>query len=159
MFSWKRTKAIWAKAIAFNSQPTETTFPELPQVLIWLRFVLGLLYGIFLGCKDIHSAVMILQLVNLIIFVPVMYTKLYLGVNGDAFGTSILSSGTINAIALCLLVWITIFTYNHEAEETHLKDILHKVSSSSDPPGGDASSMDTSGTAAESEPIKADSEF
>jgi hypothetical protein len=33
---------ILKKALAINSKPTEESFPELPDVLIWARFVIGL---------------------------------------------------------------------------------------------------------------------
>eukprot|EP00977_Amphora_coffeiformis_P029196 scaffold39290_cov298-Amphora_coffeaeformis.AAC.2 len=64
---------------------------------------------------------------NLLAFVPVMYARLYLGVDADAFGMKLVFSGLLHAGALCLLIWIVLFTASHEAEELQLRDVLAAV--------------------------------
>lgn len=46
------TMSIRSKLFAFQSKPTASTFPELPDIIIWVRIVLGAAYGVNLGLKD-----------------------------------------------------------------------------------------------------------
>ncbi|EEC49425.1 predicted protein [Phaeodactylum tricornutum CCAP 1055/1] len=124
MLSIPKLKATLAKALAFNSKPTEETFPEFPKVLIWFRFLLGLSYGLYLGLNDYRSGTLPLQALNLITFLPVMYAKLYLGMDGDHFQTQTVFAGTFQAMSLCLLIWIYLFTAAHEADESKLASLL-----------------------------------
>lgn len=55
--------------------------------------------------------------VNLITFLPFIYCSTYLGANIDSYGSKILLSGTFNAMAFLLLIWIYFYTSEHEAEE------------------------------------------
>lgn len=112
------------KTFAINSKPTEQSFPELPEVLTWFRFVLGLAYGIFLGVKGIRNGFMVVQALNLICFVPYVYAKLYLGIAEDVYPTQVIFAGTPNAIALCLLIWIYLFTLQHSSEEGQLAALV-----------------------------------
>lgn len=77
-FSWKKVKAVLLKGSKMNSKPTMETFPELVDLLLWFRFFLGLFYGVYLGMNTIRSATLPLQALNLIAFLPIMYTNLYL---------------------------------------------------------------------------------
>jgi hypothetical protein len=120
----KKKKSVLAKALALNSKPTEESFPELPTVLIWFRFLLAVTYGTFLGMKDIRSGAMILQSLNLVAFVPVVYCRLYLGTGADVFPSEIIFSGLFPAVCLSLLIWIYFFTAQHEADEAKLVELL-----------------------------------
>ncbi|GAX16737.1 hypothetical protein FisN_21Hu180 [Fistulifera solaris] len=124
----EKVKATIGKALSVNSKPTEETFSELPDVLIWFRAVLGLTYGIFMGLKGIRSGPALVQAVNLIVFIPFMYSRFYLGVEMDHFASQIYFSGTFNALALFLLIWICLYTAEHEEDENQLAALL--VSSS-----------------------------
>lgn len=55
--------------------------------------------------------------INLITFVPFIFCSTYLGANIDSYGSKILTSGTFNALALLLLIWICFYTAEHESEE------------------------------------------
>lgn len=123
MFNLPKLQATLKKALAFNSKPTAETFPELGEVVLWMRFVLALVYGTFLGMQSTRSGTMVLNSLNLIAFVPILYTKLYLGADPDYEGT-ILFSGLVNALALCLLIWIYMFTLENEASEVKLSALL-----------------------------------
>ena len=117
-------KSVLKKALALNSKPTEESFPELPEVLVWLRFLLAVAYGAFLGIKDVRSGTMPLQALNLIAFVPVMYCRFYLGAGAEVFPTQVIFSGLFNALALCVLIWLYYFTLHHEEEEAKLSSFL-----------------------------------
>lgn len=125
----KKISAIAQKAMAVNSQPTEGTFPELPKVLVWMRFVIGVAYGLYLGMNNVRSGVMILQAANLIVFLPLMYVRFYLGVGQDHFASATFFSGTFNALALWLLIWIYMFTAQHEADEALIAKALGAIKS------------------------------
>lgn len=81
-------------------------------------------FGTYLGTRGVTSPSMLLQAFNLIAFVPVMYSRLYLGIDAQAFGMKIMFSGLFNAAALALLLWVYFFTAAHEAEEWQLKALL-----------------------------------
>ena len=59
----------WSKFFAINSKPTSATFPELPDMIMWLRMGLGLAYGLSLGMRDSVGGVGIIFGLNVIIFV------------------------------------------------------------------------------------------
>ena len=111
-----------------NSKPTEETFPELPDFLVAIRFVFAVAYGIFIGLKGTRSGVMVLQGLNVIAFVPVMYCRFFLFVEQGHFDTQIIFSGTFNALALFLLIWIYYFTAEHTEEEARLAALLISAS-------------------------------
>ena len=52
--------------------------------------------------------------------VPMIWLKNYLEADTDTYNQSLNSIGVSNALALCLLVWITVFTMFHEEEEISL---------------------------------------
>jgi hypothetical protein len=44
--------SLISKCTSRHSRPNSTTFPELPTITTWLRFLLGGLYGVSLGLRD-----------------------------------------------------------------------------------------------------------
>lgn len=124
MINKEKLTTIVKKALTINLQPTEVSFPELPDVLVWIRFTLGLAFGLFLGLRGIRSGALILQGINLITFLPVMYCRFYLATPPEQFGSQIIFSGTANAVALALLIWIYLFTSQHAEEEMKLAALL-----------------------------------
>jgi hypothetical protein len=115
---------VLKKSIAVNSKPTEDTFPELPTVLIWIRFVLAVTYGTLLGIRNVRGAIMILNAINILTFLPIMYCRFYLRTDADQFRSSLLFSGVVPSIALTLLIWIYFYTQHHEAEAAKLSSML-----------------------------------
>lgn len=89
-----------------------------------MRFFIGIAYGSYLGLKGVTSPSMVLQLFNLVAFIPVMYSRFYLGIDSEAFGMKIIFSGLLNAVALAFLLWVYFFTAAHEAEEMQLEALL-----------------------------------
>jgi hypothetical protein len=124
LFDFQKFRSTARQALSFQSRPTEESFPDLPTVLIWIRFLLAAAYGSFLGLSGVRSGTMLLHNLNLIAFVPIMYCRLYLGTEGDAFGSQILFSGLVQALALSLLCWIYFYTALHEGGETKLASLL-----------------------------------
>ncbi|KAL7564252.1 hypothetical protein ACA910_012278 [Epithemia clementina (nom. ined.)] len=122
--SWSKIRPVLSKALTYNLKPTEESFPELPAVLIWFRFVLAVVYGLYVGTHLTRSGVFLLQAFNMITFVPTMYCKFYLGVGADVFAQPIIFAGLINAVALCLLIWIYLFTAAHETQHQQLAALL-----------------------------------
>jgi len=120
----KKLQATLKKAVAINSQPTEESFPELPTILIWMRFVLGAAYGTYIGTQGIKSGTMALQCLNLVAFLPWIYTRLYLGVGGEQFVSDALFAGTVQGVALALLIWVYFYTAQMEDQEQNLSSML-----------------------------------
>lgn len=89
MITVEKVKEVLKKAFAINSKPTEESFPELPDVLVWFRFILAVAYGTYLGLSGARSGVMPLQALNLICFVPLMYCRLYLGIDSETFASQV----------------------------------------------------------------------
>ena len=76
-----KLKAVLSKAVQYNTKPTEETFPELPDVLVWLRFMLAVVYGSFLGIRNVRSATMLLHNLNLLgtwlIWIMILLNRLH----------------------------------------------------------------------------------
>ena len=114
---------ILKKAVAFGSQPTASTFPELVDVVIWMRFVIAVIYGIHLSRKPELGAVGMLYGLNAVAFVPVLYTIL-LKANMDSYDGNIFIAGVPQALTVMLLVWIYFYTLNNEKEEAAVAKII-----------------------------------
>jgi hypothetical protein len=124
MISLDKVKAILIKGSKMNSKPTLESFPELVDLLLWVRFFLGIIYGLYLGLNGIRSATLPLQGLNLIAFLPIMYTNLYLGVDSESFGMKLIFSGTFNALALCMLIWLYLYTAANEEDGLRMAALL-----------------------------------
>ena len=137
LFGMDRTKLrrIVYQAISMNSQPTEETFPELRHVIIWMRGIIAIIYGITLGIRNIRGSIMILNIINLITFIPYMYCRFYLNVTMESYNSnsnnnnqsSLLLVGVLPAVALSLLIWIYYFTLHHEMELEILSQLVVDV--------------------------------
>jgi hypothetical protein len=133
---WIKVKAVLIKGSKMNSKPTLESFPELVDLLLWFRFFLGIFYGLYLGLNGIRSATLPLQGLNLIAFLPIMYTNFYLGVDSESFGMKLIFSGTFNALALCMLIWLYLYTAANEGDGLRMAALL--VSSTFKGDGTDA---------------------
>jgi hypothetical protein len=153
MLDRQKIQSAFRKAIAFNSQPTEESFPELPTVLIWLRFGLATAYGCLLGYNGTRSVLMLIQTLNLLAFLPVMYCRMYLRISQDTFPMQTVFSGLFQGVALALLLWIYGFTAAHEVPLEQLSSLLVN------PPTAKfvQETAETSGTM--TEPVPAEDEF
>ncbi|KAL3786141.1 hypothetical protein HJC23_010715 [Cyclotella cryptica] len=115
------------KCKAYRSQPNATTFPELPTVTTWMRFLLGGLYGISLGLRtDTRGLIGALFGLNVITFLPMFWFNSYLDANIDSY-KSLNFAGVANAFAFMMLVWILIFTWEHGEEEISLGKVISDV--------------------------------
>ena len=94
---------------------------------VWFRWTLALVYGIYVGNSGHKSGAILLQALNIITFVPTLYCKLYLGVESHVFSREVIFSGLVNALALCVLIWIYIFTAAHEPQEVQLSALLRSA--------------------------------
>ena len=131
----KKLKEVLRKSVAINSRPNEESFPELPTVLIWMRFCLAVAYGTYIGRRGVKAGAMVLQALNLVAFLPFMYCRLFLGTDAEAYGTQIIFSGTLQAVALAVLIWIYFYTAQMEEQELRLADLL--IAPSGDAVGGE----------------------
>jgi hypothetical protein len=116
--------SIRSKLFAFQSKPTASTFPELPDIIIWIRIVLGAAYGVNLGLKDEVGGVVLVFGLNLITFLPIVFMSTFLNVQIDTYKQSVNFAGVANALAVMLLVWMIIFTKQHGGEEAVLAAAL-----------------------------------
>ena len=131
----KRSYVIFCRGAQDNNRRLTTihviivySYPLATQ--IWLRCVIALAYGSYIGIKGNNSPTNAIQIFNLLAFVPVMYCRMYLGVDSESFGSKIMLSGLLNAVALALLMWIYFFTAAHETEEAQLKTLLASLATS-----------------------------
>lgn len=132
-----------------NSKPTPDTFPELPDVLVWYRFVLAVVFSLYLGYQEVlktdpltdsnedsrfkrttSSLSIILQALNLLAFLPFVYGKYYLGIEGEHFSAELLFAGLLNGMALFMLIWVIFFTQSHEDDVAAIAAFLANYSSS-----------------------------
>jgi hypothetical protein len=111
----------------FQSKPDATTLPELPTITIWIRFVLATMFGISLGLRnETRGFFGIAYGLNIIAFAPMMWLTTWL--NADIYSyKSLKFAGVPNGFALMLLIWITLFTMNHQEEEESLAMVVTNV--------------------------------
>mmetsp|Transcript_18475 Transcript_18475/g.32600 ORF Transcript_18475/g.32600 Transcript_18475/m.32600 type:complete len:162 (+) Transcript_18475:172-657(+) len=125
-------KSVMQKLLAVNSKPTPETFPELPDCVIWIRFVLALGYGFFVAFQqNSRGAVNLLFAINLVTFIPVVYANTYLGANQEAYGTKLLFGGAMQGIGLVLLIWIYFYTEAHAEDEAAFVSAYEKLAANS----------------------------
>jgi hypothetical protein len=126
-----KKESVIEKFFAVNSKPTFETFPELPDAVVWMRFVLALLYGGWLGLGTQRGGAGVIFGLNFIAFVPILYCNTFLGADGDSYGTKIYVSGVANSLGLMLLIWIYFHTLEHEGDEKMLAFALRNALSGS----------------------------
>ena len=112
---FERELSILKKFVSIGSQPTPETFPELPECLIWMRFGLAVMFSVFyFGYRDtenfVGGALPLVMALNIVGFIPLLYCRLILVANTDAYDSKLIFDGLLNAMALILLLWIYIYT-------------------------------------------------
>lgn len=122
--------SLVSKFLAINSKPTKDTFPELPDVIVWFRFALAVGYGTFLGLNDTHRSggANVIFGLNFVAFLPILYCSTYLGANQESYDNKLLFAGVINSVALMLLIWVYLYTSNHESDLAAMASILSSKS-------------------------------
>lgn len=116
------------KFVSLNSKPTIETFPELPNVIVWLRCILAIIYGAWLGIGNLtRGGAGVMFGLNFITFLPIIYCSTYLGADQESFGTKIYFGGVANSLALMLLIWVYFYTVEHADDELKLSDALVAV--------------------------------
>ena len=119
-------ESVLSKFFAINSKPTKETFPELPNIVVWVRCILAIAYGVWLGMNPGNrgGAVNLLYGMNLVTFLPVMYCSTLLGADQDSYENKIMFSGVLSSFALMLLIWTYMYTLQHENDTQALLTIL-----------------------------------
>jgi hypothetical protein len=119
-------ESVLSKFFAINSKPTKETFPELPNVIVWFRFLLAIAYGVWLGMNPGNRAggVNLLYGLNFITFLPVLYCSTFLGADQDSYENKIIFTGVLSSLALMLLIWTYMYTLQHENDTQALLTIL-----------------------------------
>jgi hypothetical protein len=107
-------KSLLEKLLTPGWKPSPTTFPELPDCIIWMRFALAICFGIFIGLESkSRGGVNIMFALNLIAFVPIFYATTYLGASQDEFGAKLIFGGVVQGLALTILIWVYFYTGSH----------------------------------------------
>jgi hypothetical protein len=111
-------KSLLEKLLTPGWNPSLTTFPELPDCIIWMRFVLAIFFGFFIGLESkSRGGYNLMFALNLIAFVPVFYATTYLGASQDEFGAKLVFGGVIQGLALTVLIWVYFYTGSHPHDE------------------------------------------
>jgi len=103
----------WSKFTDPMSRPTFETFPQLPSCVATVRLVVGLLYGISLGYRDMIGGFGLLSGASAVMFFPLVYVEQFLKAETSTYPSNVAMVGVVNAFALLILVWVTIYTMNH----------------------------------------------
>jgi uncharacterized membrane protein len=121
-------KSLMEKALMFGWKPTPAKFPELPNVIIWFRFILALCCGLYIGlAHNDRGSVNLLYALNLVTFVPVFYATSYLGASLEEFGNKVIFGGAFQSLALVVLIWIYLYTMEHAEDKAAFASMLNKV--------------------------------
>jgi hypothetical protein len=131
-----KIKAILSKFFDVGSKPNLETFPELPQVVIWLRAILGLAFGAYMGLVAKKGAVGLILGLNVITFIPTIYCKTMLLADVESYGMSLQFGGVTNALALGVLVWIYGYTWRHSDAESKLGHVAAAIRAAARATGG-----------------------
>mmetsp|Transcript_25784 Transcript_25784/g.39610 ORF Transcript_25784/g.39610 Transcript_25784/m.39610 type:complete len:158 (-) Transcript_25784:79-552(-) len=145
--------SLFNKLAAWNSKPTYATFPELQDVIIWLRMFLAIFYGLHLGFSQTKGGVGVLFGLNVVTFLPVLYCNTYLAADTESY-PNLTFAGVPNALALLLLIWIYLYTSEYADDESQLASafamIANNMASDSsdvgDVTGGDMGGEDAAGS-------------
>lgn len=149
-------KDVLKKLVAFGSKPTPATFPQLLDIVIWLRALLAIGYAFRL--RGSSGGAGVIFGLNVISFFPWMYCSVALGVDTDSYD-NLLFAGIPNCLALMLLIWIYFYTIdNVEAESklTAMINVLQAVTAGEDNVGLEGVIPDIPDA---SEQVLADTEF
>eukprot|EP00540_Astrosyne_radiata_P018963 CAMPEP_0116867914 /NCGR_PEP_ID=MMETSP0418-20121206/26888_1 /TAXON_ID=1158023 /ORGANISM="Astrosyne radiata, Strain 13vi08-1A" /LENGTH=155 /DNA_ID=CAMNT_0004503791 /DNA_START=75 /DNA_END=542 /DNA_ORIENTATION=- len=103
--------------------PNVDTFPELPDAVIWFRFVLAIVYGLHLGLSATRGAANLIFGLNVITFIPILYCQLILAADTDSY-RHLTFAGVSNSLALLLLIWMYFYSVSHANEEAQLSAAL-----------------------------------
>ena len=139
---------IIKKCTDYRSKPNVKTFPELPTVTTWLRFIIGGVYGLSLGLRnETKGLIGSLFGLNVITFLPMFWFNAWLDANVESY-KKLNFIGVINAFAFMMLIWITLFTLEHGDDEASLTKVITKAMKSTvTGESGDLSGADTAGSA------------
>ena len=159
---------LWKKFLAFGSKPSYATFPDLPKAIIWVRFMVAVLYGSYLGLAQIRGGANVVLGANVIVFIPVLYCQLILVESYP----NLTFAGVPNAVSIMLLIWIFFYTMSFAEQEAQLAAAINVAMAAvkGDEPmdgtaatGGDETATTTTTTAIPVEPtpvvVAEDSEF
>jgi hypothetical protein len=106
---------VFRKLVSFGSRPTPETFRELPDCMVWMRFVMAVSYSVYVfwhkETENSRGAVPLLMALNFVAFVPLLYCRVVLLAEAEAYGGGqLIFNGLANAMALVLLMWIYFYT-------------------------------------------------
>ena len=121
-----KVKENMKKFLTPNSKPTMETFPELVDCIVWLRFVLAVFFGVWIG-KQGGGGSSILAILNFITFPPIFYCRTFLAADADSYGSKLYFSGVVQGLALATLIWVYFFTDSHTQDEAALASVLDNV--------------------------------
>ena len=128
MVERQKMKIILKKFFSPNSKPTAETFPELVDCIIWMRFVLAVFFGIWVGHeKQNRGGPNILLGLNFIAFLPILYAKTFLGADQDSYGTKLMFPGIMQGMALSMLIWFYFYTAAHSEDEAAFVSAFSKI--------------------------------
>mmetsp|Transcript_27725 Transcript_27725/g.41957 ORF Transcript_27725/g.41957 Transcript_27725/m.41957 type:complete len:164 (-) Transcript_27725:285-776(-) len=138
---------LLSKFFSIGSKPSPETFPELPTCVLWLRFVLAIVFALYLTTSLRAGAVSILFGLNVVTFVPLLFCKILLLADMDAWENKLTFTGVPNAVGLLLLVWVYCFTRQHAEEEAKFittiiaQQVMKQVDKSDGSFSGDVNSL------------------
>jgi len=109
------------------------TFPELVDCIVWLRFILAVSFGFWIGNESPNRGGANLMLgLNFIAFPPIFYCQTFLGADQESYGTKLYFSGIVQGLSLALLIWIYCYTSSHPEDEEAFASLFGKIVSDED---------------------------
>ncbi|KAI2493410.1 hypothetical protein MHU86_21109 [Fragilaria crotonensis] len=135
MLTLKRFQQILRKFAAVGSKPTPESFPELEDCIVWLRFIIAIAYGTYLGSTP--GALACILGLNVITFIPVLYCQMILLADMDEY-KNLHFAGVLNALAMMILTWIFGFTRHFSADELKMASmvVMQQIVVNQDPDDG-----------------------
>ncbi|KAG7361455.1 hypothetical protein IV203_036555 [Nitzschia inconspicua] len=125
-------KSMMEKLLTPGWKPKPATFPELCECIVWIRFVIAVCYGVYIGLEEkSRGGVNLMVALNLVTFVPVFYATTYLGASQEEFGANLIFGGVMEGLALTTLIWVYMYTASHPEDEAAFSLVFGKLMNAS----------------------------
>jgi hypothetical protein len=96
------------------TNPLQEEFPELHNVLFWLRLVIAAALGVAVGLADITGSTGVATFVAVAVVLPYVYYAVYLEVDVADYGAgALVTEGLMPALGMFVLTWMTVYTAMH----------------------------------------------
>mmetsp|Transcript_29975 Transcript_29975/g.61261 ORF Transcript_29975/g.61261 Transcript_29975/m.61261 type:complete len:136 (+) Transcript_29975:36-443(+) len=106
--------SVMTKALTRNAAWTKDSFPEYPDVIYWLRQIIGLSCGLAFGFLPVRGLLGFIGFFTTALGLGIIYVKRFSGVDEDIwYPINLFGEGLPSAFGVFCMVWIMTYTLFH----------------------------------------------